>query len=356
MSFKINYNNYSYTANEFIQLTLNVDYALNAAVFVKQWIHDLPFTFLSSGSTGEPKAFEFKKEQLQSGAQLTIDALGLRNQNNHILLCLNPGFVGGAMMLARAFELDCEITLLEPNTKIIELLDPNHPYTFASFVPAQLLNPGFDKDKFNRFSFVLIGGSHLSMTLEKQLEKLMPECYHTYGMTETLSHVALRRVGVEDTFKLLPQTELRINEMGCICIKTRFNNNWIDTHDMAELMTDGSFKILGRTDFVINSGAWKIHPEQVEKVIEELNEQFKMIQGNFIISSVKDITWGEKCVLVLNQKIEENQFHGLQEMLSQKLMKYQIPREMIHLNSWKYTKNGKTSRKAIKEIIDNQAV
>lgn len=356
MSFKIHYNNHSYTANEFIQLTLNVEYATNAAFFVKQWINDKPFTFLSSGSTGEPKAFEFKKEQLQSSAQLTIDALGLRNQNNHILLCLNSGFVGGAMMLARAFELDCEITLHEPNTKIIELLDPNHPYTFASFVPAQLLSSGFDKDKFNRFRKVLIGGTHLSKALEKQLESLIPECYHTYGMTETLSHIALRRIGIEDTFKLLPQTVLSINELGCICIKTRFNPGWIDTHDIAELMADGSFKILGRTDFVINSGAYKIHPEQVEKEIEELNEKVKMIHGDFIISSIKDVVWGEKCVLVLSQKMEENQFQELQEMLSQKLMKYQIPREMIHLNSWKYTKNGKTNRNAIKEMIDNQII
>ncbi len=113
---------------------------------------------------------------------------------------------------------------------------------------------------------------------------------------------------------------------------------------------------MGRTDFVINSGAYKIHPEQVEKVIAEINEQAKMIQGNFIISSVKDIVWGEKCVCVVSQKMDENQFLKLQEMLSHKLMKYQIPREMIHLNTWKFTENGKTNRNAIKEMIDNQHI
>ncbi len=356
MSFIIHYNKHSYTANEFIKLPLSAEYALNAAVFIRQWIHDLPFTFLSSGSTGEPKSFQFNKEQLQSSAQLTIEALGLRNQNNHILLCLNPKFVGGAMMLARAFELDCELTLLEPNVQIIELLEPDHPFTFASFIPAQLLAKGFDTNKFNRFKQVLIGGTHLSKTLEMELEQMTPQCYHTYGMTETLSHIALRRIGKEDAFRLLPQTELRINEEGCICIKTRFNNCWIETHDMVELMKDGSFKVLGRTDFVINSGAYKIHPEQVEKVIAEINEQAKMIQGNFIISSVKDIVWGEKCVCVVSQKMDENQFLKLQEMLSHKLMKYQIPREMIHLNTWKFTENGKTNRNAIKEMIDNQHI
>ncbi|MDP1726099.1 MAG: AMP-binding protein [Bacteroidota bacterium] len=356
MSFIIHYNKHSYTANEFTQLPLNHEYAINASDFIKQWIYDLPFAFLSSGSTGEPKSFQFKKEQLQSGAQLTIDALGLRNKNQHILLCLNPKFVGGAMMLARAFELDCEITLLEPNIKIIELLEPDHSYTFASFVPAQLLSPGFDTNKFNRFKHVLIGGAHVSRALEMQLEHVAPQCYHTYGMTETLSHVALRRIGTENAFKLLPQTELKINEAGCICIKTVFNSAWVNTHDMAELLNDGSFKILGRTDFVINSGAYKIHPEQIEKVIEELNENEKFIHGDFIISSMKDIVWGEKCVCVVSQKTDEKQFQKLQELLSQKLMKYQIPREMVHLNTWKFTENGKTNRKAIKELIDNQSI
>ncbi len=356
MGFKIHFKGSTYTASEFVQLATQGEFAAAVAGFVSKWTNNEPFTFYTSGSTGKPKPVVFNKGQLQASARLTIQALQLLPQQTHILLCLHPKFVGGAMMIARALELDCDITLLEPGNQVIDQLHHHHPFTFASFVPSQLNPEQLDLQKFNRFKQVLIGGATIAAALENLLRTASPTCYHTYGMTETLSHIALRRIGFEEYFTPLPHILVKTNSKACICIQTPFTQHWLETNDLVELHAGGSFKFLGRTDFVINSGASKIHPEQVEEAIGKLNEIHHFIRGSFIISSVNDLQWGQKCVCVVNEKMSAEHFKQLKELLAGKIPKYQIPKAIMYVEDWKLTGNGKIDRKAIKELIDNQIV
>ncbi|MBC7381376.1 MAG: AMP-binding protein [Bacteroidia bacterium] len=356
MSFKIHFQNKVYDGETFASMIWHEDYAANTARFLYNWYHKLPFIFFTSGSTGAPHAFGFNKEQLQASARLTITALRLRDYPQHIFCCINPKFVGGAMMIARALELDCEITLVEPNANVLALLSEDHPYTFASFVPIQLNVGNFSFSKFNRFRQVLIGGANIAPFLETQLKQGLPETFHTYGMTETLSHVALRRVGKEDSFYPLAHVKIKMTDGGCICIKTNFINHWIETHDEVNILNDGSFKVLGRSDFVINSGGIKLNPEQIENAISEALKVKKLIRGNFMISSISDDDLGQKCICVTTESISKFEFQELIDMISDKLPKYHLPKEIRVISEWPLTENGKTDRNAVKELIHNQGL
>ena len=356
MSFIIHVNQNSYTSEQFVKEKFSDTFVIGVQNFIINWLHDLPFTFHSSGSTGVPKAFVFRKWQLRASAQNTIGALGLNAGEQHILLCLNPMFVGGAMMIARALELDCELTLITPGSNVLRQVDPQHPYTFVSFVPMQLLLPDFDFQKFNRFRQVLIGGSHISKTLENRLLQTNSSCYHTYGMTETLSHIALRKIGESDSFLPLKGTEIKLNENSCIRLKVDFLKDWIETHDIAEIRDDGRFTIKGRTDFVINSGAFKIHPEQVEFEMEEIIESEKLKIGSFMLGALNDEMLGQKCVSVFHKFPEKEDYEKLILKLGQRVQKYCLPKEICVLNTWPLLENGKIDRKKIIELINNQAV
>ncbi len=354
MSFLIHYNNKSYSAALFAAEIFSSPFVKEVQSFVKKWIDQAPFTFYTSGSTGDPKAIVFEKWQLVASAQNTIQALGLNKQSNHILLCLNPKFVGGAMMIARAIELDCDLTLIDPGTDVLERLEPSHPFTFASFVPLQLLHTKFDYNTFNRFNLVLIGGTHINNVLENRLALSTPCCYHTYGMTETLSHIALRKIGVSNYFYPLGNSKLTINSAHCLRVKVDFLADWLDTHDEAELFENGSFIVKGRTDFVINSGARKIYPEQLEFVMEELIVEEKLNLGSFIVSWVPDSALGQKCVCVFNDIPDLKDYQKLLFRLIRRVDKYQIPKGIIAINEWPLLENGKINRKRIIELAHNQ--
>ena len=209
---------------------------------------------------------------------------------------------------------------------------------------------------FNRFKQVLLGGAMVDPKLEMKLKRLKPQSFHTYGMTETLSHIALRHIGVEKAFKTLPEYSIKLNDKNCACIKTNFNNVWLETNDLIELNNDGSFTVLGRTDFVINSGGHKIHPEQVESIMHQLNELHHLLPVDFIVSALKDSFWGEKCVCVVKDAFEPDNFIKFTHLLSLKLPKYQVPKQIVQINDWIFTENGKINRIAIMQNIDNQRI
>lgn len=308
------------------------------------------FSFFTSGSTGKPKQIYFDKKQIIQSAQSTIDVLKLKPNKEHFLICLNVENVAGAMMLARAFCVNANATLLEATSNPLKNILPKHSYTFASFVPLQLQKM-FTEDKtaqkkLERFKNILVGGSSINPESEKKLATVKTKIWHTYGMTETLSHVALRRVGKEKNFTLLPNIKAKLTDENCLMIcSPSTKNKWIETNDIVELK-GRKLKLLGRKDFVINSGGAKLIPEKIETEIAKIVSDCNVTDCSFFISSLPDKLLGEKVVLFIetkksmNKKVLKTIEIGLKKMLS----KYELPKEIILKKQFVYTSNGKIDR------------
>jgi O-succinylbenzoic acid--CoA ligase len=320
-------------------------------LLLEKWNSNQKFLFHSSGSTGQPKPIWFTKAQLISSATATIEALNLSSKEK-ILLCIDPSFVGGAMMLIRALVLDCEITVIEPSAKLWESIPHEHSFTFASFVPLQLLHPSFDSAKFNSISKVLIGGSAIPALALQRLKECKNEVYQTYGMTETLSHVALKNISGKRGYTPLKNYQIRLNDAQCVCIKVPFLDFEIITHDIAEMSGDGSFEIVGRSDFIINSGGIKVAPEAVERIIEEWQIESNNLElGLFVIGGKQEDKFGEQVVLITEKIWDSKLFLELQNYLKSKIPKYQVPKKSIQLYPFFLTSTGKPARQAIKNWL-----
>ncbi|OYU97731.1 MAG: hypothetical protein CFE21_05435 [Bacteroidetes bacterium B1(2017)] len=341
-----------YSIQEFVALKSEQTFVMHAQSFLKNWISNLPFTFNSSGSTGTPKTLTFAKESLLESAFATIQALNLSNNPQHILLCLSAQFVGGAMMLARALALDCPITILEPSSNVFSKIGSEHPYTFASFVPMQIMSEDFNLESFKKIEVVLIGGTSVSKALEVQLSAYPNRVYHTYGMSETLSHVALKRFGLMQGYKAIQPYSINLNQDGCILITNTNSQQIISTHDIGEWVGEKEFIITGRTDFIINSGGLKINPEPIEKIVWEFFGSD--LHEVFVLAKAKHTLLGEEAILVGTRSIDEKELFLLKEYLSARGFKKEAPKRYSRINQIPLTLNGKLNRLKVNEWLDSQ--
>lgn len=312
---------------------------------IQQWLNGAErFTFHTSGSTGAPKPVQLQRSQLLASAQGTIKALGLTSQE-HVLVCMNTQFIGGAMLLIRALMLNAEITLMEPGSHPLSLLNNQHPYTLASFAPLQvfpvLSNLHHERDKLERFKHVLVGGAPIDGELQKVLSELNTRIFHTYGMTETVSHIALKQLGKDTSYHALNKVQLQTDEHHCLMICCdATNNRWIQTRDVVELHSPTSFTLLGRADDVINSGGIKLWPQQIETAIRtELGSQL----SNVCVVGIPDPLLGQKAVALLESNTIVDTT-TLKDKLRQTLDRYHIPKEFYVLKRFAYTPTGKIDK------------
>lgn len=297
------------------------------------------FYIQTSGSTGEPKSIMLEREKIIWSAKQTAIFLGILPTDS-IYCCLPVTRVGGWMQVARALVWNTPLKVVEPSSN--PLLNYTGNYTITSLTPAQLYtileNPE-SRQMLNRFRIVLIGGGDVSKNLEHQVSGMNPVFYHTYGMTETYSHIAMRKFNFETQFKPLPETELKLNASDCLCIKNYLTNQeWLETNDMAKLSPQG-FEILGRADNVINSGGIKIRAEEIEKM---LTNQLDLPEGSFFYASKPDDKFGEKPVLIINKKKLQS-LPAWEHLFAD--FPYSKPREIIYLEDFIYTETGKIQRK-----------
>jgi O-succinylbenzoic acid--CoA ligase len=321
---------------------------INELLFL--WENNGSFVFKTSGTTGAPKEFSFSRQQVETAIQSTVAYLELMPRQEHILLCLDPNFIAGAMMLLRAKYLDCAITVCKASNNLWQSIAINHPYTFASFVPPQLVDASFDDQKFARIHQVLIGGMSLDERLRSKVVGKGNQVFLSYGMTETLSHIALKNLNKPQHYQLIGGNKIAVTPQNTLVITTPFLSHSVITNDVAEVFNDGSFNVLGRSDFVINSGAYKVNPESIEATIKEHAGDFIEAAGNTIIIGVPDKVLGEKVWLLSERKITNESFDQLLEILSKYLHKYQLPKGFDFYGPFEQTVNGKVSRK---QIINN---
>jgi O-succinylbenzoic acid--CoA ligase len=274
--------------------------------FIAEWQRGVSsFPLQTSGSTGVPKAILLEKTLMQWSAANTASVIHPTKEDS-ILCCLPCTKIGGLMMLVRALEWQLPIEIIEPiaNPFLVE-----RSATIVSLTPYQLhqvLTNAESKLHLKKTRAVIIGGGELFETLEAQLlnsEFDNTVFYHSYGMTETYSHIALRAINGPNAsayFKPFDEVKITVNEEGCAQIKLPLNGIELTTTDIISMNTDGSFKVVGRADFMINTGGVKIQPEVIEKaIIEKLKPK-----NAFIISSEKDEALGNKIILIAEQNFE----------------------------------------------------
>jgi len=338
----------SITDLNLIDKSLLNDNEKKAFSFLENWFTNQDFNFQSSGSTGVPKQFVFTKQELIWSATQTINYLNLKQEKQHFFICLDTSLVAGAMLLARAILLDSSITIVSPTSNPFEFLEENHPYTFASLVPMQLqkiLQNEQQKKVLNQFENILLGGAPASNSLIKQCADLKVNIWATYGMTETLSHIALRNLKTEDAFKLLPNNEIALSQENTLRIRNFITKNqWLQTNDLAEITKDG-FSILGRVDFVINSGGVKVNALKVEEEIANYFTSKSLAPIPYFVGSLPDEYLGEKVVLFVEKQINRViDFDDLKSHLSQNLSPFEIPKHIQIVNQFNYSESQKIDR------------
>ena len=294
----------------------------------------------TSGSTGEPKIIQLSKEFMKESALRTNSFFNVKS-SSRLHSCVSPDFIGGKMMAVRAEEAGCELTWETPSNRP-ELRDlENKTITLLAAVPSQMeAICRLDADKISKIENIIIGGAKINKALREKIEDSGLKAFETYGMTETASHIALRRVKKEEEwFLCLDGIKVYPDERGCIRIEFASGEKII-TNDLGEFKNDREFKLKGRVDNIINTGGIKVNPIELERKIESI------VDKPFIITAEEDEKWGNRPVL----KIEDDQIYGKDE--DEKLMKelkrilkpYEVPKRIVRVKEFKRTPNGKVMR------------
>ena len=322
-----------------------------ASDFLSAWDRgETEFKIQSSGSTGEPKTILLERKWMEWSAMQTAKYMHPKD-NETLYCCLPLNKVGGLMVLVRAEVWGINIIVkAAQGNPLKEYVDAD----IISVTPFQMQNILADLDSrenLKRFREVLIGGAEIPEGLEKELEALNPNCQirQSYGMSETYSHVAIRNINGESKskwFTPLEGVEIKQDLDGSAIIFTPYYTDGLATNDLIELNGLGKFQVLGRKDFVVNSGGVKLQIEQIEKAIHEKYPK----NLKFAISSIRDERLGEKLVLVCEKKaqIENYDLSFLKE-----INLFAVPKEIIEISSIPYNEGGKIDRMLIKRLINN---
>jgi len=318
--------------------------------FLKEWFStSQSIQTHTSGSTGEPTPIELPKAVMVKSAERTIEYFKLK-KGNRILLSLPCRFIAGKMMVVRAIVGKMDLITLDPSSEFELLL--NDTFDFGAMVPNQvfkLLDSDSGKEKLGHIRNLLIGGSAIYVTLEEQVSQLKSRVVSTYGMTETASHIAIRELSGErrsDVYYCLPGISVTQSKNECLQIHVPELNKFLQTTDIAEVLSPTSFRILGRVDDVIISGGIKYWPQTIEKKIEPL------MNARFVISSVPDEMLGEKLILVIEGTPTNTEW--LQQNIADLLPPFERPKSVIFLANFPQTPNGKIRRNEIKRQIQSQ--
>lgn len=329
--------------------------------FIRKWFEEQSeFLLHTSGSTGKPKEILILKKQMEASALATDSVLNLANMKA-ALLCMNPEFVGGRMMLVRAIIFNWDIIVVSPQANPFETLK-NYSYPnnidFLALTPYQMkaVLQSSNKDVLEQFQAIILGGAPVDWALRQDLQNISAPTYATYGMTETVSHIALQRLNGEsqsEYFQILEEVEIRQDDRSCLEIKAPVTlDKWIVTNDIVELLDSQRFKWLGRADNVVNSGGIKIQIEEVEKIIEK--EFYKLnIKNRFFLAGIPNSNFGQILILFIEGKVNFSETDFLASIKTT-LGKYKTPKQVYYLDKFLETATGKVNRQKNLEQVQSQ--
>lgn len=317
----------------------------------------------TSGSTGKPKPMWVEKQRMLNSAHITCDFLGLR-PGDSALLCMSLDYIAGKMMVVRSIERKLRLFSVKPSghplsdeslAKMVEM-----DFDFVAMVPMQVYNTlqvPQERERLSRIKHLIIGGGAIDDALAEELRSLPGAVWSTYGMTETLSHIALRRLNGEEAsewYQPFDSVGVSLNSDGCLVIDAPLVcSEPLVTNDIAEIKqqetsshsSDASsslktsfphvlFRIKGRKDNVICSGGIKMQIEEVENLLRQ------HLDAPFLLAKKKDEKFGEIAVLVT----ESGDLEGVEAICRQVLPKYWVPRQYLHFDQLPMTETGKPKR------------
>ena len=326
----------------------------------------------TSGSTGKPKPMMVEKKRMLNSARITCDFLGLK-PGDSALLCMSLDYIAGKMVVVRSIERHLHLISVSPSghpLKNIDLKDVNGKdvngeITFAAMVPMQVYNTlqvPEERERLTHVRHLIIGGGAIDASLEKELQALPGNIaiWSTYGMTETLSHIALRRInGAEASEWYQPFDSVKISQTdeGClvidaplVCAETLVTNDIVEIESYIYNKEEKlRFRIKGRKDNVICSGGIKIQIEEVEALLKP------HLEKPFMIAKKKDEKFGEIAVLLTADEDLKKVEATIRRLLSgksddsnksseSKSHKYWIPREFRYVEHLPLTETGKPKR------------
>ena len=337
--------------------------------FIDEWNNDSAYVEVkTSGSTGEPKRMLVEKRRMLNSARITCDFLGLK-PGDTALLCMSTDYIAGKMMVVRSIERGLKLIEVPPSGHPLNnvqcsapallackarmfrsssagLQGKNGQLAFAAMVPMQVYNSlqvPEEKERLMAIRHLIIGGGAIDEAMEAELRTFPHAVWSTYGMTETLSHIALRRISgpeASEWYTPFPTVKLSTTSEGCLVIDApEVCAQTLTTNDIVELKPDGRFRIRGRKDNVICSGGIKIQIEEVEQTLK------KYMRVPYIISKRKDEKFGEIVVLLTEGDTAE-----AQTICEQVLPKYHQPKVYLHVNQIPLTETGKPARKKAEEL------
>lgn len=320
--------------------------------FLEEWNNPSPYVHVqTSGSTGTPKPMLVEKQRMLNSARITCDFLGLR-EGDTALLCMSLDYIAGKMMVVRSIERGLKLISVEPSGH--PLSTPHSPLSFAAMVPMQVYNSlqvPEEKERLKQIRHLIIGGGAIDDALASALKTFPNHVWSTYGMTETLSHIALRRLNgpeASEWYTPFPSVKVSFNDEGCLVIDApEVCSERLVTNDIAELSSgtvpNMKFRILGRKDNVICSGGIKIQIETVERQLRP------HLQAPFLITKRPDAKFGEVVVLLTEGTVPE-----AKEVCLRILPKYHQPRVYLHVDQIPLTATGKPARKEAENIAKSR--
>lgn len=306
--------------------------------FLSEWNDASEFVHVqTSGSTGAPKPMSVEKRRMLASARITCDFLGLRSGDT-ALLCMSLDYIAGKMMVVRSIERGLKLISVEPSghpLSNVEYVD------FAAMVPMQVYNSlqvPEERERLMRIRHLIIGGGAIDDQMAAELRTFPNAVWSTYGMTETLSHIALRRISgpdASDWYTPFPSVRVTHNDEGCLVINApEVCEEPLVTNDIVEFSSDHSkFRIIGRRDNVICSGGIKIQIEEVERHLRP------HLHVPYLLTKRHDPKFGEVAVLLTEGSVEE-----AREVCQRMLSKYHQPRYYLHVARIPLTETGKPAR------------
>ena len=313
--------------------------------FLTEWQNDSPTVLVhTSGSTGQPKPMLVEKRRMEASARITCDFLGLQSGDT-ALLCMSLDYIAGKMMVVRSLVRGLRLICVEPSGEPLRTV--TEPIDFAAMVPMQVWNTlriPEQRRRLTNIRHLIIGGGAIDDDMAAELRTFPNAVWSTYGMTETLSHIALRRLSgpaASEWYTPFDGVRLSLSDNGCLVIDApAVHDGILTTNDIAELAPDGRFRILGRLDNIICSGGVKIQAEEVERLLRA------HLREPIVISKRKDPKFGEAVVL-----LTEGDTDTARQVWSQVLPRYWQPRAYFHVDAIPLTATGKPARRQAELLV-----
>lgn len=300
-----------------------VPYEVAIGHFIMDWMDkEDHINVKTSGSTGDPKIIQISKQAMVNSAIRTGDFFDVQIGDT-ALHCLPADFIAGKMMLVRAMILGLSLDLVQPTAQPMK--DVYSSYDFVAMTPMQAHH---SLGRLHQIKTLIIGGAPIYPELNEKLVSFHDNCYETYGMTETITHIAASKLSVpKKPFHALDGIHLEVDREGCLVVDAPdITDQLIHTNDLVEMHDEKTFTYLGRRDNVINSGGIKISPEVVEQKLAH------HIRFPFFLFGIADEVLGQKLIMVVEGNDDQSEEVEKQMAACETLDKFEVPKALYFVS------------------------